>query len=246
MRTFCGGLLAHEKSSLFEGFHPKSSLAYDHALGPDAQYCRLSRTEVTVALLRAEDNEFRDGEEGCEKVLPSFSGSLLPVPLTGGWRGAADGGSVRVLLDCRGNDDVVAVTVGSYLSMSSSEEDTERRAGKDGWLDDDLYWARFATATAVKASARWGCEAEKGRAVRSLPAVSGESTATTSANGTCAGLPFGRDKRLDTVWETGTSTDAVYEKCEVGAYHYFDARYEFTARFGAYAWSAQAEPMTRP
>ncbi|MGW6237572.1 hypothetical protein [Streptomyces sp. NPDC055094] len=237
MKTFCGGLLAHEKSSLFEGLQPHTSLANDRSVARDAQYCQVNRTEVTVALLRAEDNEFRDWEE----VLPSFGGSLLPVPLTGGWRGAADGGSVRVLLPCRGTDDVVAVTTGSYLSMTSSEEDTERRARKDGWLDGDLYWARFATATAVKASARWGCEAEKGDAVRSLPAVRGDSTSTTSAKGTCAGLPFGRDERLDTVWETGTSAAAVYERCEVGAYHYFDERYEFTARFGPYAWKAQGD-----
>ncbi|MFE2498466.1 hypothetical protein ACFXKS_30485 [Streptomyces scopuliridis] len=237
MKTYCGGLLAHEKSSLFEGFQPNRSLTYDRVLGSDAQYCQVDRAEVTVALLRAEENRFRDWE----KALPHFSGSLMPMPLTGGWRGAADGGSVRVLLDCRGNDDVVAVTVGSYLSMTSSEEETERRTQKNGWLDGDLYWARFATATAVKASAHWGCEAEKGKAVRSLPAVGGGSKSTTSADGTCAGLPFGRDERLDTVWETGTSTDAVYERCEVGAYHYFDARYEFTARFGPYASSARAD-----
>ncbi|MFE4913310.1 hypothetical protein ACFRCX_17470 [Streptomyces sp. NPDC056652] len=66
-----------------------------------------------------------------------------------------------------------------------------------GRPDGDLYRARFATATAVKASARRGCEAAKGGAVRSVPVVRGDSTSTASADGTCAGLPFGRDKRLD-------------------------------------------------
>jgi hypothetical protein len=237
MKTYCGGLLAHEESTLFEGLKPDRSLLYDRTLGSGARLCRVDRAVVTVALLRAEDTRFQDWKE----VLPPFSGSLLPVPLTGGWRGAADGGSVRVLLDCRGSDDVVAVTVGSYLSMASSEEETERRAQKNGWLDGDLYWARFATATAVKASAHWDCESEKGKAVRTLPAVS-VSKPTTSASGTCAGLPFSRDERLDKVWETRTSAQAVFERCQVGAYHYFDERYEFTARFGSYALSARNDP----
>lgn len=126
-------------------------------------------------------------------------------------------------------------------AVSRVPEETERRTQKNGWLDGDLYWARFATATAVKASAHWDCAAGKGKAVRALPAVSG-SRSTTSANGTCADLLLSRDERLDKIWETRTSAQAVFERCQVGAYHYVDERYEFTARFGPYALSARNDP----
>ncbi|MFE4368382.1 hypothetical protein ACFRMN_09065 [Streptomyces sp. NPDC056835] len=225
METYCGGVLAYEKSSLFEGLGPYAELRTDSALGPDARFCMLGEamTEVTVALLRADTYPDQD----LERILPPFNGSLLPVPLTGGWRGAADGDSVRVLLSCRGNEDLVSVTVGSYFSEERLEQDT-------GWLDSDLYWGRFATATAVKAAARWGCEAEGGKALRALPAHSGPES-IAGADGTCAGLPFARDQRLDTVEETVAGASSLYERCEVGASHYFDATYSFSARFGPYA-----------
>ncbi|MCL7376020.1 hypothetical protein [Streptomyces sp. 35G-GA-8] len=227
METFCGGVLAYEKSSLFEGLGPYAKLRNDNALGPNAHFCLLGEelTEVTVALLPADAEDDRNMD--LERILPPFDGSMLPVPLTGGWRGAADGDSIRVLLSCRDDEDLVSVTVGSYTSEERLEQET-------GWLDSDLYWGRFAAATAVKASAHWGCEAEGGKALRALPARSGPES-IAGADGTCAGLPFARDQRLDTVEETVTSSNSLYEICEVGASHYFSDTYFFSAGFGPYA-----------
>ncbi|WP_328907796.1 hypothetical protein OG230_35010 [Streptomyces sp. NBC_00234] len=236
MGTFCGGVLAHEKSPLFEGLWPGLELSNDRALGPDAYACFLGdhRREVTVALLRADAH----GGQDMEELLPPLTGRRLPVPLAGDWRGAADGDSVRVLVGCQGGDDFVSVTVDSYISTSPSETEEARQEQESGWLDGDVYWARFATATAVKAADRWGCEAEEGKPLRTLPPVTGEEQ-TTGADGTCAGLPFSRDPRLDVVEEATAGGTGLYEICKVGAPHYFDARYVFSARFGPYALRAR-------
>ncbi|MER6999490.1 hypothetical protein [Streptomyces sp. NPDC000410] len=243
MEAYCGGLLAYEKSSLFEGMSPRMELPHDYDLGPDAHYCLLggfTGTEVTVARLGPDQYQFRDVGR---RLLPPFRGSLLPVPLTGGWRGAADGKSVGVLLSCRGKEDFVSVTVGSYRRQNGSDEEEVRQKQMNGWLDADLYWARFATATAVKAAARWDCKAEEGEVLRTLPPVTGPEE-TIGANGTCAGLPFTRDKRLDTIHETVASGSALYERCEVEASHYFDDRYTFSARFGPSAPRKRDQDMS--
>ncbi|MGW8886372.1 hypothetical protein [Streptomyces sp. NPDC055749] len=248
MATYCGGVLAHERSSLFEGLWPGLELRNDLVLGPDAHACLVGdhQREVTVALLRSEEH----GGQDLEELLPPFTGRRLPVPLTGGWRGAADGDSVRVLVGCQGSDDLVSVTIDSYISTTHSETEEARQEQAGGWLDGDVYWARFATATAVKAADRWGCATEGGKPLRSLPAVTGQEP-TTGADGTCAALPFGRDQRLDTVEETTAGEESaaeeettaggsgLYEVCKVGASHYFDARYVFSARFGPYALRAR-------
>ncbi|MEJ8661434.1 hypothetical protein [Streptomyces sp. MS1.AVA.4] len=233
METFCGGVLAYERSPLFEGLPPSTKLLTDHKVGRDGHGCVMGRTraQVTAALLPAGD----PGGRNAERVLPPpFRGDLLPVPLTGGWRGAADGDSVRVLLSCRDSQDLVSVTVDQYLPRISHEAQDARQEGRGEWLPEDLYWARFATATAVKASEHWGCEADKGRPLRALPSFSGAEP-LAGANGTCAGLPFAVDERLDTLSETVTSSSALYEACQVGALSHFDGRYWFLARFGAYA-----------
>ncbi|MET4927246.1 hypothetical protein P3L51_33635 [Streptomyces sp. PSRA5] len=230
VKTFCGGLPAHEKSSQFEGLRTGTNLASDITLGPDAHFCRLGSApaEVTVARLRAGEHQNPD----LERAVPHFSGSLPPVPLPGGWRGAIDGGSVRVLVGCRGSEDRVAVTVGSYLDRIGQEETEARRASDDGWLDSDLFWARFAVATAVKAAAKWDCDAEPGDPLRALPPTVIEPESVAAADGTCAGLPFARDKRLEEMEETAVGGASVYETCRVIASHYFDSPYVFTARFG--------------
>ncbi|MFF7205449.1 hypothetical protein [Streptomyces sp. NPDC008141] len=231
MATYCGGVLAYEKGPLFEGLWPGLELPNDVALGPEAQFCLVGegRTAVTVALLRG---DYRD--QDLERILRGSDSTLIPVPLTGGWRGTANGEVVRVLLPCQGGTDLVSVTVGSYSSLNASDEEEARRKSESGWIGSDLYWARFATATAAKASAHWDCKAEAGKPLRALPAITGPEQ-TSEADGTCAGLPFARDHRLDTVQETVVGAGALTEMCEVGASEYFNARYEFSASFGPYA-----------
>ncbi|MFC9243790.1 hypothetical protein ACFT7S_06980 [Streptomyces sp. NPDC057136] len=240
METYCGGVLAHEKSPLFEGLWPGLELRNDRTVGRDAHACLLGdhRREVTVALLRGEEL----GSQDMEEILPPFGGSRLPMPLTGGWRGVADGHSVRVLVGCQGSDDVVSVTIDSYISRTSDVQEA-RQEEESGWLEEDVYWARFATATAVKAATHWGCTTEGGKPLRALPPVTTEEP-TTGADGTCAGLPFGRDQRLDTVEETTAGDRGLYEMCKVGASHYFDARYVFAAHFGPYALRARGGDST--
>ncbi|MFG2114258.1 hypothetical protein ACGFRB_16760 [Streptomyces sp. NPDC048718] len=232
MKTYCGGLLAYEESPLFEGLWPGLELPGDRALGPDAHSCRLAdrRLTVTVAHLFADPAD----EGQLRELLPPLGYEQFPVPLPGGWHGAADGDMVRVLLGCRGGADSVSVVVEAYNRTSDSDRKEARRETGSAWLDGDLYWARFATATAAKAAARWGCETEAGKPLKKLPELAGDKT-IVYADGACAGLPFARDKRLDTVRETLADANTLFDTCEVGASAYFDDRYTFSARFGAYA-----------
>ncbi|MFC7932747.1 hypothetical protein [Streptomyces cinereoruber] len=240
MKTYCGGVLAYEKGPLFDGLGHEIELRSDYSPRKDAHTCRLGLRgrEVVVALLPGGD----PGPGELEDTLPPLRDDvLLPIPLGGGWRGWIDGSSARVLLSCRGSADRVAVTV--EMTSPLREEDAEKVFAEPEmmWEDTDhLFGTRFALATAVKAAGQWGCEAETGKPVTSLPEVTRDET-TNSADGTCAGLPFALDRRLDTVWETAVERSAVYEICEVEAAHYFDERYTFTARFGPYALAARRE-----
>ncbi|WP_030211500.1 hypothetical protein [Streptomyces bikiniensis] len=241
MKTYCGGVLAYEEGPLFEGLGHEVALRGDHSPRKDAHTCWLgtSRRQVVVALLPGGDpgpGELRD------TLPPLRDRVLLPLPLGGGWRGWIDGSSARVLLDCRGSADRVAVTV--EMTSRLREEDAEKVFAEPErmWEDTDhLFGTRFALATAVKAAGHWGCEAETGKPLTSLPEVTRDEEAER-ADGTCAGLPFALDRRLDTVWETAVDRSAVYEICEVEASgHFTENPYSFSARFGPYALAARRE-----
>ncbi|MEV5442016.1 hypothetical protein AB0N23_05630 [Streptomyces sp. NPDC052644] len=240
MRTYCGGVLAYEESPLFEGL-ATNKVPNDHALGPKAYFCQYggARTPVTVALL----DHRRYGEYQLRQLVSGSHARMLPVPLAGGWRGTVDDASVGVLLPCRDSRAAVYVTVG-FPNPPGLEE---RQKSKSGWVESDRFWARFATATAVKAAAHWDCDAEPGQRIRALPPVSWEES-IEDADGTCASLPFGLDKRLDTVEETVTGGHSLREFCRVGASHYFSDRYSFSAHFGPAAlraWEREIPPGGR-
>ncbi|WP_411074555.1 hypothetical protein [Streptomyces sp. cmx-4-7] len=245
VKTYCGGVLAYEKGPLFDGLGHEVRLRSDYSPRKNAHNCRLGRTgrQVVVALLPGGD----PGPRELEDTLPQLRDDvLLPLPLGGGWRGWIDGSSARVLLDCRGSADRVAVMVEMVSPLS--EEDAEKVFARPEMMweeTDHLSGTRFALATAVKAAAHWGCEAETGKPLTSLPEVTRDET-TDSADGTCAGLPFARDPRLDTVRETAVDRSAVYEICEVTAsQHFSTASYSFSARFGPYALTARREGGSR-
>ncbi|MFJ7124869.1 hypothetical protein [Streptomyces sp. NPDC098101] len=244
MKTYCGGVLAYEEGPLFDGLGHHVALRGDHSARKDAHTCWLGTRgrEVVVALLPGGD----PGPEQLRDTLPPLRDEvLLPVPLGGGWRGWIDGSSARVLLGCRGSADRVAVTVGMVSPLSRGDVEKVFAEPEMMWEETDhLFGTRFALATAVKAAGRWGCEPETGKPLTSLPEVTGDE-ATDRADGTCAGLPFARDRRLDTVRETSVDRSAVYEVCEVAASHYFDGRYSFTARFGPYALTGRREGRVR-
>ncbi|WP_327190826.1 hypothetical protein [Streptomyces xinghaiensis] len=229
MKTYCGGLLAHERSELYDGLWHETDLRLDQRYGPEAHRCMLGLTEVTVVRVTRDDLRTLN----LDRVLLPLKGDRLPVPLPGGWRGVTNGHSIRVVSDCRGGDAAVAVTISPYFPSG------HRERPEDGWFGMDEEWVRFATATVVKAADRWNCAVEKGTRVRELPAPAGPR-GTGRAEGTCAGLPFARDKRFDTVTETPASALAVSERCEVhGRADYFDASYLLAAHFGPFAERAR-------
>ncbi|MFD4830579.1 hypothetical protein ACFWPV_12105 [Streptomyces uncialis] len=231
MKSFCGGLLAYERSQLFEGLHTSVPLREDRTEGRDAYVCLLGErlTVVRVTLLRPGARTTGTGR----RLLPSFDGPWHPAPLPGGWRGAADGRTIRLLLPCRDDGNAVSVMVEGYTGREDHAP-VDRVSRTSSWRGEDVFWARFGTATATKAARRWGCEATGGEPLRKLPYVHGTRLAT-HAQSTCAGLPLARDERLDLVRETPVGRGALYERCDVWASAHFDTPYVFTAHFDLYA-----------
>ncbi|MEV7190253.1 hypothetical protein AB0N81_00410 [Streptomyces sp. NPDC093510] len=153
-------------------------------------------------------------------LYPRLSAELPPVGLGGGRRGMfttdegfsgdsdGSGATAVTLLDCARDRGSLLVTV------AAKDEDVT--------LDDPhrrTAFARIATATAAKASAKWGCDAEPGEPPRAvaLPVNADESVRLADAAGTCRGVPGrgpGRGGRLSRVWESASS-DAPVEVCVV-------------------------------
>ncbi|NSC19921.1 hypothetical protein FM076_01325 [Streptomyces albus subsp. chlorinus] len=175
-------------------------------------------------------------------------GQYPPVPLDRGWKGVFNStgadyefgtraeGATTILLTCaKGRPDLL-VTV-------ATEED-------EAGYDDPkvrLRHARIATATAGKASRKWGCGAHLGKPLRTvgLPVTDVESTPVHSATGTCAGLP-GRRGTVTHAWESRRDGIAPLEKCVLGDGRthrneegdeelVHSAHYDLNAYYGAYA-----------
>lgn len=221
MDSFCGGLLAHRAGPLFEGLPVGTMLENDRRLRQDAWACGLQSRRLQVVVARLREGE----EERVARVVPDFRGKRSPAPVGGGWQGSSDGDLTVIVVGCRNSEDRIAVSVNSYRSR---EEQDEHRLG--GWADSDLFWARFATATAVEAAGRWDCEPRAGEALTALPPVPAAEP-VGQADGACAGLPFARDQRLDTVHETPPGRGGLMEGCTVTSAD-FDGSYVFRARFG--------------
>ncbi|QDY80498.1 hypothetical protein [Streptomyces qinzhouensis] len=225
MDSWCGGLTAYEKGPLFEGLATDIETSKDRRLGTESWRCFLGGGGGSVTVARLPGEARIRGQE----ALPPLRGKQPPGPLGGDWQGSANGETTAVLLDCRNTGDAIAVAVFGHPGNS------ERAEYRDNfWTDADLHWARFATATAVKAAGKWNCDAVPGKALTALPAVTGEES-TDRADGTCAGLPFTLDSRLNTVFEAPADRGSLVELCRVGSTNSFDGHYAFLAEFGPYA-----------
>ncbi|MFH8612254.1 hypothetical protein ACH4D5_32700 [Streptomyces sp. NPDC018029] len=173
------------------------------------------RGDGTAAEAGADRDAGRGYGEG--PLYPEPETELPPVGLGGGWRGLfstgesftsdSDGdnwGTAVTLLDCAGDRGGLLVTVAAQ-DEDVTLDDPRRRTAV----------ARIATATAAKASAKWGCDAEVGKPPRTvaLPVNAEESVPLADASGTCRGVP-GRGGRLSRAWESASS-GAPVEVCVV-------------------------------
>ncbi|MFK4070749.1 hypothetical protein [Streptomyces sp. NPDC029674] len=166
----------------------------------------------------ADGAAYRDAARGYSAgpLYPRPSTELPPAGLGGGWRGlfttgesfsgdsTDSGATAATLLDCARDRGTLLVTV------TAEDEDVT--------LDDPrrrTAIARIATATAAKASAKWGCDAELGKPPRTvaLPVNADDSVPLADASGTCRGVPD-RGGRLPRAWESASS-GAPGEVCVV-------------------------------
>ncbi|QEU91032.1 hypothetical protein [Streptomyces kanamyceticus] len=194
-----------------------------------------------------------------ELLPPLQTDGLPPAALGSGWRGvfSTDEGfdhrsgdesaTTSVLLDCARDRGGLLVTVDVH------EEDVT--------LDDPrrrTTYARIATATAAKASRKWGCDAALGEPLRTvaLPVNADEDVALADVSGTCRGLPA-RGSRVSRAWEDARSGGPV-EVCVLGgdgtgmpaAAGFADStdearRYQLVAYYGPFAQDARVGQQAR-
>ncbi|WP_447040739.1 hypothetical protein [Streptomyces sp. DSM 118878] len=155
-----------------------------------------------------------------EAQYPRVSTELPPAGLGQGWQGMFSAGEVfggssggesastAVLLSCTGSGGAG----GLLVTVDTKEEDAT--------LDDPRLrtaFARVATATAEKASEKWGCDAKLGEPLRTVPLPVGadEHVKPADASGTCAGLP-GRGSRITQAWEDAGPGGGPVEVCVLG------------------------------
>ncbi|QEV20990.1 hypothetical protein [Streptomyces alboniger] len=207
--------------------------------------------EVTVQRLperpaasTAEDREV-DVPRGFGALYPSVSTELPPAALGGGWQGlfttgesltsaaGEDSATATVLLDCARRRGGLLVTVDVEVEDVTLDDPRRRTA-----------LARIATATAAKASGKWGCDAELGKPPRTvpLPVNADEDVPLADASGSCRGVP-GRGSRVSRAWE-GTRPGGPVEVCvlsgggagePVTGSDHEERRYSLVAYYGPYA-----------
>lgn len=151
---------------------------------------------------------------------PRVSTELPPAALGHGWQGmfstgegfdsrsAGESASTAVLLSCTGSSG----PGGLLVTVDAKEEDAT--------LDDPrrrVAFARVATATAAKASEKWGCDAKLGEPLRTvpLPVNADEDVRPADASGTCADLPR-RGGRITRAWEDAGPGGGPVEVCVLG------------------------------
>ncbi|ATL31380.1 hypothetical protein [Streptomyces formicae] len=194
-----------------------------------------------------------------EPLPPLLTDDLPPAALGHGWRGVFSTGegfqhrsggiaaTTSVLLDCARDRGGLLVTV------DVREEDVT--------LDDPgrrTTYARVATATAARASQKWGCDAPLGKPPRTvaLPVNADEDVPLADASGTCRGLPA-RGSQVSRAWE-GARSGGPVEVCVLGgggsgtpgAGGFADSadearRYQLVAYYGPYAQDARVDQQVR-
>ncbi|MEU6004194.1 hypothetical protein ABZ837_41105 [Streptomyces sp. NPDC047197] len=146
-------------------------------------------------------------------VYPDVYPTLPPVAVGAGWNGlfttGESGGdasaTTAVLLDCARGRGGLLVTVDTKDEDVSLDAPRQRTA-----------FARIATATAANASGHWGCDADLGKAPRTvpLPVDTDESVPLAEAAASCRGVP-GRGSGTALAWE-GARRGTPVEVCVLG------------------------------
>ncbi|MER5257855.1 hypothetical protein [Streptomyces sp. NPDC002855] len=220
LESYCGGVLPYEETVALTGLSsdPATGLPHDVREGTPQQgydFCWVESMDIVVTAARIPNSTSID----LKFYLPRLRAEALPTPIGGGWRGVTDGVNTAVVLPCTNQDR--AITATAQLTTEEPDKSVSRRV------------AELVTATAVNAADRWGCESKPGSRVQVVDPVSDSST-PKEANGTCAGLPWARNKRIDTVTETPADRFAPSATCLLDDEETDDG-YLLQALFGPYA-----------
>ncbi|MGW0538025.1 hypothetical protein [Streptomyces sp. NPDC003032] len=220
LESYCGGVLPYEETVAFTGLpsDPAAGLPHDVQEGTPKQgydFCWVAGMDIVVTAARIPNSAAID----LKFYLPRLRAEALPTPMGGGWRGFTDGVNTSVILPCTNQDRTITATV--QLTSEEPNKSVSRRV------------AQLTTATAVRAADRWGCESKPGTRAQVVNPVS-DSSIPAKANGTCAGLPWTRNKQIDTVTETPADQFAPTAMCFLDDTETDDG-YRLEASFGPYA-----------
>ncbi|MFF1692048.1 hypothetical protein ACFVXC_00195 [Streptomyces sp. NPDC058257] len=228
LESYCGGVLPYEETVAFTGLpsDPDTGLPHDFEQGSPTQgyeFCWIKSLDVVVTTARIPDTSAID----LKFYLPRLRADALPTLMGGGWRGFTDGVNTSVVLPCTNRDHTVAVT--AQLTSEEPNKSVSRKV------------AELTTATAANAADHWGCKNRPGTRARVVDPAS-DSTTPQQANGTCAGLPWSRNKRIDTITETPADRLAPYAMCSLDGEDTDDG-YRLEASFGPYALRERGESL---
>jgi hypothetical protein len=223
LATYCDGLIPYNESAAFTGLNTETGLSHDerHGYGDDSyNYCKVADMEMTIALI---DDDAVGSGPGAAKVfekLQSNTSDYLPVALGGGWYGYTDMLDTAVVLSCNNKPASVIVSI---AGDESYDNPSEARA-----------IAELAAATARKAAGRWSCQTEYGGRIPKVSTPSGDSS--SSATGTCDGVPIDDDLAINWVKAAEASDATPLEACVLGEFGANEeALYHLEAAFGPYA-----------
>lgn len=220
LQSYCGGVLPYEEAVALTGLpsDPATGLPHDVAKGTPEQgwdFCWIKSMDIVITTARIPT----DSADDLRFHLPELRAEALPTPMGGGWRGVTDGVNTTVVLPCTNRAHAIAAT--AQLTEEEPDKSVSRRV------------AELTAATAVNAADRWGCESKPGALPEVVDPVSGSST-PQEADGTCAGVPWTRNKRIDTITETPTDRLAPLATCLLDEADTDDG-YRLEASFGPFA-----------
>ncbi|WP_431984118.1 hypothetical protein [Streptomyces qinglanensis] len=186
-------------------------------------------------------------QNSSDGLYPRTRTQLPPQPLGSGWQGIfavndtpsykSSQPLIAILLECRRLRGDLLVTVAADLDDVDMPLDDPRIRAR---------FARFATATAERANARWKCGARTGHSPKNvaLPASRDDYVPLDAAQGTCAHLPE-QGRKISLAWEGHTGSeaaDAPLEQCVLGRTAPLPTpAYELRAHYGPYAEEVRAQ-----
>ncbi|MEU7316497.1 hypothetical protein [Streptomyces sp. NPDC007083] len=250
----CKGVLARPQARAILGDGPYKDdpdESRDEGRPGDTKHTLKVRCTVfggEVALTTHIDAVPSHGHQGSSDGLyPRTRTQLPPQPLGSGWQGIfavndtlsykSPQPLIAILLECRRLREDLLVTVAADLDDADMPLDDPRIRAR---------FARFATATAERANARWKCGAAVGDLPKdvALPPGRDDYVPLQAARGTCAHLP-GQGPNASLAWEGHTDSEgatAPLEQCVLGrTAPLATPAYELRAHYGPYAEEVRAQ-----